>query len=110
MTALSSFVRFRPEDPRSPGPLPPLSLRVSPDEKVAIEAAATAAGLSVSEWLRIVLRNLSERADRFGLPAAVLGRLLAVSAAGVSDLGAELDGARTLHLDRVAAARARAAS
>lgn len=111
MTA-AAYVRFRPDGPRAEGEPPhaPITVRVTEAEKTAIEAAASAAGLSVSEWLRVILRDLSARADRFGLPAAVLARLLAVSAAGVSDLGAELDGARTVHLGRVAAARARAGS
>lgn len=49
--------RGRPPGPTSAGPLaPPLWLRLSPQERAEVEGRALAAGVSMSAWVRGVVR------------------------------------------------------
>jgi uncharacterized membrane protein len=81
------------------------SIRVTPEQKRAIQRAALACGLPVAEWLRVVCRDVHTLGSDLGLPPKTLARLLALAAAGVSDLAPALEEARNRHLARVAAKR-----
>lgn len=76
---------------RVPG-VDPIVVTFDEDELVAVEKAAAACGLGTSAWMAAVLEHAVPEVAGLKGPAAA--RVLLLVAAGVSDLGAQIERVR----------------